>query len=199
MARSRTVYAIGVMYFAYGYGLYFYFTWLPTYLITVLGFSVIAGGLFASLPFLLAGLADIAGGWLTDRLARTSGLRAARSGLGFVAFVTCAALVLLSTVLPQPVAKAVLLACALASVDLALSACWAVCLDIGGDHAGVMTGYMNTVGNLGGFVTPLVFGYAVERLGSWTLPFHVTAAVYAVGAAAWLFIAPDDRLDGRLG
>ncbi len=190
MARSRNVYAIGVMYFTYGYGLYFYFTWLPTYLISVLGFSQVSGGLFASLPFLLAGLANIGGGWLTDALARTRGLRVARSGLGSISFLTCAALVLGSTMAPDPVAKATLLACALAAVDLALSACWAVCLDIGRNHAGVVTGYMNTVGNLGGLVTPLVFGYAVERLGSWTLPFVITSAVYAVGAIAWLFIDP---------
>ena len=30
---SRNLYAICAMYFAFGYGLYFYFTWLPTYLI----------------------------------------------------------------------------------------------------------------------------------------------------------------------
>lgn len=194
MARSRTVYAIGAMYFTYGYGLYFYFTWLPTYLIEVLGFSITAGGLFASLPFLLAGIANIAGGALTDTLARTRGLRVARSGLGFAAFLVCAALVLASTIAVAPVAKALLLACALASVDLALSACWAVCLDIGRDHAGVITGYMNTIGNLGGLVTPLVFGYAVERLGSWTLPFYVTAGVYGAGAVAWLFIDPERKV-----
>ena len=44
-----------------------------------LGFSALRGGLFASLPFLLAGIADVAGGWLTDRLARHS-LRTARCG-----------------------------------------------------------------------------------------------------------------------
>ncbi len=179
----------------YGYGLYFYFTWLPTYLLQVLGFSAIRGGLFASLPFLLAGLANVGGGWATDRLARTRGLRVARSHLGFGAFLTCAALVLASTLVARPIATATLLALALGSVDFGLSACWAVCLDIGADHAGVITGYMNTVGNLGGLLTPLVFGYAVDRLGSWTLPFLVTAVVYAFGAVAWLFIDPDVPLE----
>ncbi|MBI3492096.1 MAG: MFS transporter, partial [Acidobacteria bacterium] len=32
LLRSRNLYAICAMYFAFGYGLYFYFTWLPTYL-----------------------------------------------------------------------------------------------------------------------------------------------------------------------
>src|SRR5437016_14402 len=120
LLASRNLYAICTMYFAFGYGLYFYFTWLPTYLIRVLGFSLFAGGLFAALPFVLAGAADLAGGWLTDRLALASGLRVARCGLGFGAFLTCGALVFSSTVVAAPIAKAVLLAFALASADLAL-------------------------------------------------------------------------------
>ena len=62
LLASRNLWAICAMYFAFGYGLYFYFTWLPTYLIRELGFSVMSGGLFAALPFVLAGMADLFGG-----------------------------------------------------------------------------------------------------------------------------------------
>jgi sugar phosphate permease len=194
LLTSRNLYAICAMYFAFGYGLYFYFTWLPTYLIRELGFSLLTGGLFASLPFLLAGAANLAGGWYTDRLARSRGLRHARVTLGFLAFSTCAALILASTAVGAPVSKALLLAFALASADFALSACWAVCLDVGSNHAGVVTGFMNTFGNLGGLVGPVVVGLMVDRLGSWTLPLYVTAAVYAAGALAWLAIDPTRRV-----
>jgi nitrate/nitrite transporter NarK len=190
LLRSGNLYAICAMYFAFGYGLYFYFTWLPTYLIKVLGFSALAGGFFAALPFALAGGADMAGGFLTDSLARTRGLRAARCGLGGAAFLGSAALIFASTLVEPRAAKATLLALALACADLALGACWAVCLDVGADHAGVVTGFMNTFGNLGGLVAPLVVGVAVERFGSWSLAFYVTALVYAAGAAAWAAIDP---------
>lgn len=191
---SPNLYAICTMYFAFGYGLYFYFTWLPTYLIRELGFSLLAGGAFAALPFLLAGAANLAGGWCTDALARTHGLRHARGTLGCASFATCAVLVLASTLVGAPVAKALLLAFALASADFALGACWSVCLDVGASHAGVITGFMNTFGNLGGLVGPLVVGYMVDQWQSWTYPFYVTAAVYVVGAAAWLAIDPDTRI-----
>jgi len=194
LLRSRNLYAICAMYFTYGYGLYFYFTWLPTYLIRELGFSVLNGGLLAGLPFLCAGLANLAGGWLTDVLARTRGLRVARCGLGFGSFLTGGLLTFASTLVPQPIAKAVLLALALGSVDLALSACWAVCLDIGRGHAGVVTGCMNTFSNLGGVLTPLVVAYAVDRWQSWTFPFYVTAVVYATGAVIWLAIDPEQPI-----
>jgi MFS family permease len=195
---GRNLPAICAMYFAFGYGLYFYFTWLPTYLIKVLGFSRFGGGLFAALPFLLAGLADLAGGVLTDRLSRARGLRVGRCYLGCAAFLTGAAFLLASTMVGAPVAKAVLIAFALASADLALGACWAVPLDIAPDHAGVITGCMNTLGNLGGLVGPLVVGVAVDRWGSWTFPFYITAGVYACGALAWLFIDPTRTVGAEL-
>jgi ACS family glucarate transporter-like MFS transporter len=199
LLTSRSVWAICAMYSAYGYGLYFYLTWLPTYLVSELGFSALGSGFFASLPFLLAGLADVAGGWLTDRLARDHGLRAARCGLGFTAFLTSALLIWGSTLIPQPAAKAALLALALGSADLALSACWAAPLDIAAAHAGVVTGLMNTFGNLGGLIGPIVVGWAVDRLHSWTLPFHITAIVYAAGAVAWLAVDPRRQIASEPG
>lgn len=194
LLTSRNLYAICAMYFAFGYGLYFYFTWLPTYLIRVLGFSAAGGGLLAALPFALAGIADLAGGRATDRLVLTHGLRVARCGVGFAGFGGSALFVAASTVTPSPIGKALLLALALASADFALAACWAVCLDVGATHAGVVTGCMNTLGNIGGLICPLVIGVAVERWGSWTFPFYIAAAVYAFGALAWLLVDPTATL-----
>jgi len=187
---STNLYAIGLMYFAFGYGLHFYFTWLPTYLINVLGFSTLAGGAFAALPFLLAGIAAVAGGWLTDRLSATHGLRVGRCYLGSASFASGAVLLVVTTTIEAPVAKAVLLAAALAAADFALSAAWAVPLDIAPDHAGVVTGWMNTLGNLGGLVGPLVVGFVVAEYHSWVIPFSIAAAIYAIGALAWLVIDP---------
>jgi MFS family permease len=194
---TSNLYAICAMYFAFGYGLYFYFTWLPTYLIQELGFSPLAGGAFAALPFFLAGLADVSGGWLTDRLSHRFGLRIGRCYLGFAAFFSCGLLLFTSTLIGDAVAKAVLLALALASADFGLSAAWAVCLDIAPDHGGVMTGWMNTFGNLGGLFGPIVVGYAIDRWQSWTIPFYIAAVMYVVGALAWLVIDPTRTLVRR--
>jgi nitrate/nitrite transporter NarK len=57
-----------------------------------------------------------------------------------------------------------------------------------------VTGFMNTFGNIGGFVGPIVVGVAVERWGSWTIPFYIAAAVYASGALLWLAIDPTRKL-----
>jgi MFS family permease len=191
---SPNLYAISAMYFTFGYGLYFYFTWLPTYLVQVLGFSAMAGGLFAGLPFVLAGGANLAGGYLTDRLSGRYGLRVGRCWLGCASFVSCGALLLASTVVSSAIAKAILIAVALGCADLALGACWAVCLDVGWRSAGVVTGVMNTFGNLGGVIGPLVVGLVVERWRSWTIPFHVAGVVYVIGGVMWLVINPNEPI-----
>jgi MFS transporter, ACS family, glucarate transporter len=190
----RNILLICGMYFSFGYGLYFYFTWLPTYLTDALGFSSLASGFLAALPFLFAGAADIFGGWLTDWLARHFGLRPARSFLGFAAFGGSALLLLASVATSSRSVKVTLIALALGSADLALSACWAVCLDVGSEYAGVVTGCMNTFGNLGGFAGPVVAGYVVSRWNSWSLPFLISAALYASGAVLWLAIDPGKRI-----
>src|SRR6185437_5264759 len=167
------------------------------YLTTNLHLTTTSGWVFSGLPFFFAGLANLAGGWLTDALAERRGLYVARCWLGCAGFLTAAGFVLAAAIVPQPIAKALLLALALGAVDLSLGACWAVCLDVGAEHAGVVTGAMNTFGNLGGLVGPIVVGLAVDRSGSWLVPFYITAGVYAVGAMAWLAIDPTRQIRSR--
>jgi hypothetical protein len=45
---------------------------------------------------------------------------------------------------------------------------------------------MNLAGNIGGTLSPLVFG-ALVQLGSWVTPFIVAAALLVAGAAVWAF------------
>jgi len=55
---------------------------------------------------------------------------------------------------------------------------------------------MNMVGNIGGTIAPIVVGYAVERMGSWDIPFYVTAGVLTIGAVMWLLIDPERSVIG---
>ncbi|MBI1762076.1 MAG: MFS transporter [Acidobacteria bacterium] len=79
---SRNMATICGMYFAYAYSLYFYLTWLPTYLIKARGFPADNAKWYAALPWVLSIGTFWFGGWLTDRLARTHGLKIARCGVG---------------------------------------------------------------------------------------------------------------------
>jgi MFS transporter, ACS family, glucarate transporter len=48
--------------------IYVIMSWIPTYLITVKGFTLLKMGVLASVPFIGAVLGNIVGGWISDRL-----------------------------------------------------------------------------------------------------------------------------------
>jgi MFS family permease len=68
---------------------------------------------------------------------------------------------------------------------------WAVPMDVGGKYSGTVSGMMNMAGNIGGALSPMVFGILVQ-LGSWQAPFIAAAGLLILGAAVWGFwLDPD--------
>jgi MFS family permease len=185
---------ISLMYFCYGYSLYFYLTWLPTYLKQVRGFSDSQTSVVHTLVLLTAAAASILGGRLTDVLVKRYGLRIGRS-IGVVALPISGLALAGAALSPGNVAAAVLLAVAAGSGDLCLSTCWAICHDVGKDAAGTVTGCMNTLANIGGALSPLVVGYTVQWWGSWVTPLLIAAGVSISGGLLTLLIDPERDLD----
>jgi nitrate/nitrite transporter NarK len=52
---------------------------------------------------------------------------------------------------------------------------------------------MNTSGQVGGFLSPLIMGMCVQWFGSWNAPLYLMAALYGVGALCWAWIDPSRR------
>jgi ACS family glucarate transporter-like MFS transporter len=193
--RSKNIRFLCAMYFCYGYGLYFYITWLPTYLVKARGFDKDWASIFSSLPWLCGAAAFLCGGWLTDTLVRRGRHRLARCGIGAFG-LTMSALMLVFVGLAQDrFVAATLISVALFFQFLTTPAVWATCMDIGRSRSGLVSGTTNTFGNLAGALAGIVFGYVVEWTGSWTLPFYITAAVMACGIFMWLFIDPRRPLE----
>lgn len=184
---------ICLMYFCNGYTLYFNLTWLPTYLREVRGFSVQQAGNVAGVVLLTGAIMTATGGWLTDRLVKRYGLKIGRS-IGVVTLPLSGIVLLTAAQAHTPMSAAVLLAVTLGIADLNTGACWAICHDVGGENAGTVTACMNTFGNIGGALSPLVVGYAVEWWHSWTVPFFIAAGVYVFGGVMTLLVKPNKRL-----
>lgn len=187
---SGNLWTICAMYFAYAYGLYFYLTWLPTYLIKARGFDPSYAKWYSALPWVFSAFTFWLGGQLTDRLAQSRGLKIARCGVGATGYALSAVLLFVITQINNNTLAAVLLALAQGCAALTISPAWSVCLDVGRRNAGIVTAFMNTFGNVGGTIAPLVTGYLVEHYGSWNLPFYGMAAVFSLGAGLWLMVNP---------
>lgn len=192
LTKSMNLAFICGMYFAFGYALYFYITWLPTYLLKARGFSENYTGLFSALPWLASAGGVWLGGLLTDWLSRRTGsLKIGRCAVGIFGYITSALALLAVALTEDRIVAASLIAVATFCQMLTGSAAWSVCLDVGRRNAGVVTGFMNMTGNLGGTISPVVVGYAVEKQGSWTIPFYITAGILGFGAIMWMLINPN--------
>ncbi len=192
MLKSKNLAFICLMYFSFGYGLYFYITWLPIYLLEARGFSISSTKWLAALPWAVSALAFWFGGWVTDRIMqRTGNLKLARCGVGAVGYAASAVVLASVAQIENRIFAALLLALALGLQTTTISAAWSVCLDVGRRNAGVVTGFMNTVGNIGGAIAPIVVGYTVKEWNSWTLPFYIMAGVFVFGVLMWLLVDPN--------
>lgn len=194
-ARSKNIFFLCAMYFAYGYSLYFYITWLPTYLLKARGFTTASAGFFSALPWIFGGAAFLCGGWLTDQLVTRGYRRLARVGLGVFGLTASGLTLILVARAENNVVAALLIAVALFFQFLTTPAVWATCMDIGGRNSGVVSGTINTCGNLAGTIAPIVFGYVLEKWGSWTIPFYIAAGFLCFGVIMWLFIDPRQPLE----
>ena len=70
---------------------------------------------------------------------------------------------------------------------------WAVPLDIGADYAGSVSAVMNTCGNIGGAISPLVLAYLVKTY-SWDMPFFFASAFCLLAAALFCRIDATRRI-----
>jgi sugar phosphate permease len=173
--RTRDLWYLSAAYFCYGWVVWLYLAWFPTYLREARHFTELKSGL-ASLPLLAATLTNVGGGLLSDRLvSKWNNLRRGRLAVSLFGFVI-AGLALVPGVLTNNALLA--LACltiALAGLELTVAVSWAMCIDIGGNFSGSVSSVMNTWGNLGGAISAVMVGYLATLLG-WKSPFILASA-----------------------
>ena len=192
--RTRSLLPLCIQYFANTYGFYFFITWLPVYLAKARGMASAELALFAGLPLLLSVTADITGGIATDALSRRFGVRIGRSGVGCVAYLLAGAVLFIGTASPHAKTAGALIAVAGALSMFTLAPSWATAIDLGGSNAAVLSATMNTAGQVGGVLSPIVLAYIVDRFGNWSLPLYLLAGLYLAAAVSWALIDPRRRM-----
>jgi MFS family permease len=131
------------------------------------------------------------GGLTTDGITRRFGARAGRCGVGGASLLIAGCSLIAGASVENPLASALLISLAGASASFLLGACWGVCLDVAGPHAGLVTACMNTAGQVGAVLSPIIMAYFLERTPQdWTTPLYIAGALYCAGAACWIFVDP---------
>lgn len=192
--RSPSLWTLSLMYFCYGYSIDIYLDWFPKYLNDHRGFNLTQMGLYASLPLLAGAGGDLFGGTISDRCARRFGdLKLARRLVAVAGFILAAIFILPATFTANSTASVLYSCVAVFGLEVTVGVAWAIPLDIGGEYAGTVASVMNTFGNLGSAVSPVLLAYLVGVYG-WNLPFLVCAVLCVAGAMFGLAIDADKKI-----
>ncbi len=195
-SSSQTVWALLGVAFCYIYVYNFFQTWFHTFLVRGRGFSE-ATLLLSALPFVVAACANLGGGAASDALVRRLGAKRGRQLIGATALMLAAVFTVAAMLTQHQVLTVVFLALTYGAITFQQSGVFGVCLDIGGPRAGAMVGLMNTVAQVGGLVGSVLYGYIVDRSGSYDAPFIPMAVLLLIGAVLWVKVDASQVLGGE--
>ncbi|THD10797.1 MFS transporter [Metallibacterium scheffleri] len=199
LLRNPTLLANDWAFFVFGYFLFFFMTWLPSYLQQTYGLKLAAVGWFSVLPWLTAALMLWGTGYLSDWLLRRTGrLRVARSHVIWVTQLL-AGLCILPVIFVHRLDVALVFITLAVGLGMSSNACfYAVNVDVARARSGTALGVMDTFFALAGFIAPVLTGWLVGISGHYTAAFALLAVLALSSVlAVLLFHHPDQsaRLD----
>jgi len=191
----RKMWLVTFVDFCYGWSLWVFLTWLPSYLKDARGFDLKQLALFTALPLMAGVIGDTLGGVVSDQiLKRTGNLKLARRLMLVIGMGGSLIFILPVVSATDPLVAVALLSASFFFLELTNAVLWSLPIDIAGSYAGTAGGMMNTGFGVAGMISPVVFGYLIETTGSYQIPFFVSAALLGVGVIAALFIDPTNKL-----
>jgi MFS transporter, ACS family, D-galactonate transporter len=189
LLTNRNLLGVCLGFFCFDYYWYFLVNWLPDYLVTSRGLTLLTAGIYAALPYFVFGLSEPVGGWIADRLIHLGWTETrARKGIVTVAFLTGLSLIPAARVSSAGVAVALIIAGCL--VGLATGNLLVILQSCApAEEIGLWTGVYNFVGNVAGILSPLITGMLIAASGSYVPPFVLAAVLIALGPLAlWLVV-----------
>src|ERR1700735_2784323 len=97
LMRSPTMWGLAISQGCAVYTVYLYLSWLPNYLQTARGLSIVQSGLFTSVPFFVGAAVIILTNWIGDRMLTPGTMR---NGARRIVVVPCLALCALGMAIP---------------------------------------------------------------------------------------------------
>ena len=188
IAHTKTFWFLMLVYYCYASGVFFFISWLPKYLHQGRGIPQEELTYSASLPFILAAIGCLFGGSLSDFLVKKIGIVWGRRIVQLVGLSLSGSAMLFAAYTDNLSVTIIMLALGLAFMDVTSPVSWAVATGLGKNHAGAITGAMNTAGLLGGTVASLGIGYLISWTGNYNVPVTLIGAQLILGAALTLGI-----------
>ena len=191
--RSRAMLQVMAQYFSSNFTFFLCLTWMLPYLMERYHLTRERASWYSMTILLVGATAQWVSGFLTDWLYQRYP-RWSRRAPALAGFMVAASALLVLTQANSPEMAVALFTLATFGTEMTISPSWAYCIDIGGGKSGAVSGAMNMVGNLGGFVSASVFpALARWNGGDASLYFLVAALLNVTSAIFWLRMPLKDK------
>ncbi|MDE2091694.1 MAG: MFS transporter [Gammaproteobacteria bacterium] len=198
LLSNPTLLANNWAFFVFGYFLFFFMTWLPTYLEKAYQLDLKQIGVFGILPWLVAAILLWGFGYLSDALLRRTGsLRIARSHPIWISQLLAGLCILPVIFVHDLTVMLVFISLAVGLSMSANAAFYAVNVDVARERAGTALGVMDTFFAISGFVAPLVTGWLVGVTRNFNAAFWLMA-VLALSSVVVVILFHHPDHSGRL-
>jgi sugar phosphate permease len=180
---SAPVLAVATAFFCFNYVLYFFLTWLPSYLMDYQHLDIKSMSIIGVIPWLGAAVGFLGGGFITDALGKKLGnVILARKIMLIVGLGVAATCVMITT---QVSTLSLAVTCiTVSSIFLFVTPqiCWALIQDIvPKNRVGGTGGFVHLLANLAGIIAPSLTGLVVQYGGGYNVAFVISAGVCALG------------------
>ncbi|WP_058914476.1 MFS transporter [Entomohabitans teleogrylli] len=182
---SRNILGDCLAYFMMVSVLYGLLTWIPLYLVKEKGFDFMSMGLVASMPCIGGFIGAIFGGYVSDKLLG----RRRKPTMIFTAISTILMMVIMLNIPQSTLAVCI----GLFFVGLCLNIGWPAFTAYGMAASDskiypITASVINTGGNLGGFVSPMLAGFLLDQTGSFNTVFTYFGICAAIGLLSIMII-----------
>jgi len=183
---------ITLVYFCYGWTLWLYLNWLPSYFVHEYKLDLKGSAVFSMLVFLAGVGGDYLGGVISDRILESTGdLRRARRDFVIVCFIASFVCMLPVFLTHDLTLIVISLAAAFFFAELTIGPMWSIPMDVAPRYSGTASGLMNTGSALAAVISPTAFGFIVDWTNNWQLPFIGSLGLLLVGAAMAFTMHPE--------
>ena len=192
--RSRSAWGLSLGYLCQGFPIYFFHTWFFIYLVNIRGMSLTKGSFWGAFPYIAIALLAPVGGVFSDRVSSRLGKRSGRRTAVAVGMGMSAVLLFAGSHTVANLPALLMLGLGAGFNMFAATTFWATAIDLSEAHTASVSGLMNTFGNLGGWLSPIVTAYLATRYG-WSAALYCAAAVSACSIAFFGLVNADHSLD----
>ena len=187
---ARQISPVTFVDFGYGWVLWVFLTWIPTFLSDTYGLPISQFALFTTLVLLAGVVGDTVGGMLSDRIIHRGGDSRNARRIVLVIGLGGSLVCLVPLVIGQGLVVATIsLALSFFFLELCNANLWAIPMDVAPQWSGTASGFMNTGFGIAGVTSPIVFGALIDASG-WQLPFALSCALLAAAAVVAWFMKP---------